>query len=396
MNAKRALEYAVGSALLLGPFAYALTLPRPGLSVPVNVIAADGAEAGCTIAADPGPTSAPEPEPEIIVIDMCEPEPDAAVPLSELPPHTGEFLFVHGPNLVLSAEAEPDWGIGALFEPPGRADFRAGKRAWERTLPELYPAMATRSYDLYGSEGKLCSATVGELRVVAQYEGPTLQEVVGWDVYEELDDWDELPASTREIRRALWDTQPLWLVGELVTEGDCEGALWARDSELPAPAVLRRSEQRNWFGDRLIAEFEGSEARAELEAEHRGYLAELGEDELDWYPSWESIVEDAPAEVHSWLDARGEPRVLELEFGYSESCGGPDARYTKVHAVDEKGRVRPAERRYGADAIFDADLDGEFEYLYRDYDQRWSAEVASASEHLQGELEIAMDSYCPC
>jgi hypothetical protein len=333
---------------------------------------------------------------------MCELAADepAAVPLSELPAHTGEFLFVDGPNLVLSPEAQPGWAIGALFEAPGTADFRAGKRAWMKALPWVYPAMATRSYDLYGPGGKVCTARVGELRVIAQYEGWTVENIEGYDFQAEFgDEWEEPLPTTPKLRRALWQTQARWLVGELIPEGDCEGALWARDSELPAPTILRQSEADSDLGEGLIAAFEGSDAYAELEAAHRADWDDLQEQDQEWYPSWESIVEDAPAEVHSWLDGAGEPRVLELEFGYSEGCGGPDARYTSVHEVDGEGRVVDAEVSYGAEAIFDADLDGKFEYLHRDFDYSsagWRRHLDSASEHFDVEIALDSDFYCPC
>lgn len=211
---RQTLMLAIG--LLLGLLVYALELEAPPVYEPVYVEA-------CTQAPHPEPPPSSEPD----------------LPASAL----AQLLLVTDGGVVLSAEAAPSWGAGPLYERPGRSTYRVAKRAAIEELPAELATWRGHAFDLFGVDGKVCSARLGELHVVSQYEGGGLEGVLGegWDedALDDRFDGEKVPAEA--WREQLWDAGPHWLVAEFVAEGDCEGALWARDAALPAPTVLKAS-----------------------------------------------------------------------------------------------------------------------------------------------------------
>ncbi|PRQ08916.1 hypothetical protein [Enhygromyxa salina] len=382
---REGLELAVGVGLLLGPLMFALTLPRPG-------------EVAATCDAEP----AAEPTPEVIVVEVCEREPapeptPAPEPAPEPEPVLDgalPFVFVNANGLVFSTEAAPEWGTGRFHEPPGDATFRVGKRAKLSQLPATLLAQRGRSFDLYGPNGKVCSARVGELRVISQYDGWSLDEVMGEDIWERYEDPEDIPK--RMWRDALWAREGHWLVAEIESDHSCEGALWARDAALPAPMILRPTQRETSEGTARIATFERSDELAQTRAEYTAWYDALPPEAREYEQTWQTMANQAPASVTSWVDGANHVRLVELDFGSdTESCGdGFAARITSLDLVDGDSFIDTG-RYTDVTAIFDADLDGKLEYLYV---EAWDSGMmlTSESEALDLSLMIDRDFVCPC
>lgn len=380
--------------MLLGPLVYALSLPGPRLTVPVVALA--------------GPDAiTPDLELEVDVahevVEQVEVEPVEVEPTVEVEPAVEaepepdssriEFAFVDHTGVVLDrldqddGETADTWTRGRLFEPRGRAPFRVAKRVHPRDAPERYWSQRGRTFDLYGTEGKICSARIDELLVVAQWEGSSM-----YDLGVEDDEPD--PEAHRET---LWAEAEHWVVGKLVKGGDCprklDEVVWARDAELPAPRILVPEVVDNPVADARARAFQASPALADLERDYRRYYAELDAESREWEDSWETIVEQYPLTVTTWAEA-GEPRLLEVEFGADyETCGdGFDSRIATLERVTADGTV---EHELPVDpvTVVDIDLDGQWEAVYSDWGSRT---LYGADLDVVAEFEIGEDWTCPC
>ena len=382
MQTRRVLELTVGLGLLLGPLVYALSL--------------DGAEPSICPAeepAEPEPVAAAEP-----LDDRCETEPSEApepvvepAPAPAAPAGAAEFLFVTDAGIILSDAAERGWATGRSFEPAGEVSYRAAKRVDTAALPTELWQLAGREYDLYGPEGKLCTARLGELRVVAQYDGWGVAGLLGDEWYDQ--DPDE--AKPAAIRKALWEREDLWLVAAIAADGPCEGALWARDAALPPPTILRQRPQSSAVTRARLAAFAESEELAETKRVYQEAYAQLAAEDpesLEYYDDWATIEREHGAEVWAWVDPQGQARVVGLEFGQpQEACG--DFMSSWITALDyvRGDGFEPVEQPHRPRAIFDADGDGQLELLYRDEDGR-----RLVSPSLAAEISVDYDWYCPC
>lgn len=378
-----AVELMVGLGLLLGPLAYALTLepaPAPECAAAVDQVDEPAVVIEAECVAEPTPAAivveiVPEVGPEPVVIKAA-PEPMARA----------EILLVTDAGVVLSNEAKHAWGEGRLFEPKGEVSYRTAKRANPDAIPSDLWSLRARTFDLYGPDGRVCTARLGELRVVAQYDGWSLGGVLG-------EDWfDRGPegASNKQIREGLWQREDLWLVADIESPDSCEGALWARDAELPPPSILRRSEIPNRASEARLAMFLASEEYATMEADYRTQLAAYDDEGREYYPTWETIVAEHGAKTWSWIDAHARPQLVGLEFGrQGEGCGDPQSWATALDYV--RGEEFVPILFHSPDAVFDADLDGQYELLHVGDGQRW---ISSATLDVHAYVEE--DSYCPC
>jgi len=399
MRTRRAIELTLGIGLLLGPLVYALTLtlvPAGEADAPPCVAVGEAGEARelvirCEQPEPSEPAAAPEPAP------APEPEELAPEPAPEpAPVELASFVLVADVGLVLSTDAQRSWGTGRLFEPEGTATFRAAKRGEPSTIPAEHLAQLGRTFDLFGADGKVCTVGLGELRVVAQYDGDTLGGVLG-------DDWearDSASASPAQIRAGLWQRDDLWLVATFESNaGDanegCEGALWARDAVLPPPVILRRSAEPTAASATRLANFAQSEQRAKLERDYRETHARLLAEDPEhakYNDDWDTMAAEHPATAWSWLDGDGQPALVGLSFGRSsDACGDPyEAEYTALEHVEGEAFVASGERPEPV-TIIDADLDGQFEFFYTEYHHR---RIESAT--LGRSLTVEQDFYCPC
>lgn len=299
------------------------------------------------------------------------------------------FVLAEGRQLVLSSEAQADWGVGELFEPELGPGFQqAAKHVDLDRLPPELRAQVGRTFDLYDGKGRQCSATLTGLTLVAHYGYGV--GGLGLEEYDEQGSTIEYPPEQQ--RAALWATQPAWLIGEL--EGGCE-ALWARDAELPAPTILRWSDAPNPALQAYAQAFARSSVIPDMRA---AYVAEVAGDPDG--ENWATRMAGQEIEVAGWLDAQGEVRFVELEYGFrDDSCGyGHDTEFRDFGELAGGGFLQ-LDREPDALAIFDADLDGRYELLFAgdgEFSQEWSAELVSESPSLQQSLAIDADGVCPC
>lgn len=399
----RTLELSLGLLLLLGPLGYALTLESEVVEVEVErIVEVERVEVVQVAAPAPAPVPVPVVEVEPSVPAPAPVEAPAPAPVEPTPDLEGRLQLapVTAAGLVLSLEAERAWGTGRLREHAGPGEYRAAKRADVAELPAELLAHRGRTFDVYGSGGKLCTARLGELSVVAQHDGPSLFEVfhgsldaVDYEDGEEhpADVFEREPHTPRQIHGAVWrsDDASRWLVAELVSDTPCEGGLWARDFELPPPRLLHVGPSP--IVEQRLAAHEASTALADAKQEYATWLEEHPDDR-EGMSTWAEIEREHPATVEAWLDDAGTPRIVELSVGTSSDFGAcGDDPVTEITAVDEVvgGAFAATDRATGFIAAFDADLDGHFELLY-------DGHVHSETPELSQEWSVYEEWYCPC
>jgi hypothetical protein len=393
---RRTIELGVGLGLLLGPLGYALTLEPEVVEVVHEV----------EVVVTP-PASAEPVTVERVDAPTTEPAPVAPAPVAPAPAPSLEgrlpFVFVNEAGLVLHTAADPAWGTGRLLAHAGPGEYRAAKRVDVAKLPDALWAQRGRTFDVYGASGKLCTARLGELSVLAQHNGPSLFEVFNGSM--DTIEWgseDEDPTAAferqthtrKQIRAKVWSSTTLgddsvWLVAELVSDRSCEGGLWARDAELPPPAVLHRAEGPLPITLQRIAAHAASDTLAAAKLAYEEWRNGFPADERPTL-LWSTIEEEHPASATAWIDEGGTPRLVELDFGYTEDgCGDfPETRISSVDRVVD-GEFEPTTHAIAPVAVFDVDLDGRYELLY-------DTSLASDTPALAEAWILFEEFYCPC
>ena len=393
MRGVRELEFVVGAGFLLGPMIFALSLPRTLVIEDCATPVAASVEApACS---EPSVTEPSVTEPSVTEPSVTEPE----LGSSTRPHFTARpFMFVAEGKLILDADAPAEWGRGELFEPSGAVSFRAARRVELDRLPSEFAARLGQPIDLYGPSGKLCTAKVEGFGLVAQYEGWSFEGLFDSTTeFEHDDEGQAIGVSPAEIRKQLWATQPKWLVAEF---GDCTSAseaLWARDTALPAPMILTKSTQANATTRARTRALRRSGVLSQIETDYATYYAGLDDESREWAPDWATISAEHPLRAEAWLDAQGQTHVVELNFGTMEDgCGDFfDPRIRRLEVRGEQG-FEALELANDPIAVFDADLDGQLEFLYDTSDQGWSRRLESHSGALAGSVEIDFEWTCPC
>src|SRR5690606_9551303 len=131
-------------------------------------------------------------------------------------------------------------------------------------VPDALRALRGRALQLHGATGPTCTATIGalhEVRRVVPHFGM-------------LEYWDG--TLTGEAQPPEVNAQELWsmgegsslLVGTLQTRGDCEGSLWARASDAPAPAILTEVASEPARDEEALRLLRASDAYRTLQREH--------------------------------------------------------------------------------------------------------------------------------
>jgi hypothetical protein len=284
-------------------------------------------------------------------------------------------------HVVLTATAERSWGRGSArpLVPRPDAEVAVGMPVDVGRLPESLALQLQREVDVYDVDATRCTSRLGDPLLVAQF-GEGLDEL-GLPRRDEHTD-ALINYSPLRIAGAVWETQPIWLVAPL--EHDCVG-VWARDAELPAPNVLRRSQQPNPIADAYVAAFHASSIVPDLRA---GYERDSAGDPNA--TPWPRLMAERAAEVSSWLDVDAQVRFLALEYGYlgSHSCEGPDYTlgYAEIVRVATATDFVPLEHTPTDPlAILDVDLDGAFEMVFadtHDWSDIWSLELRSDDPEL--------------
>jgi hypothetical protein len=394
---RQTLEISVGLLLLLGPLGYALTLEPRVIEVErIAVVEVPATIAEAAPVEPVEPVEAPASEPTPVPVEPV-PAPDLEDRLS--------FAVVNEAGLVLTTTADLGWGTGRLREHGGPGQFRAAKQANVAELPEALLAHRGRTFDVYGASGKLCTARLGELSVLAQHDGPSLFEVfhgsmdaIEWGSDEGEEDpvqaFERQTHAPRQIRAAVWaamEADTAWLVAELVSDTSCEGALWARDAALPLPTVLHRTEGPSPIIEQRLAAHAASTTLAETKAAYAEWRNAVPEDSRQYEPEWADIERDHPASAKAWLDETGTPRLVELDFGGYDQGGCGDYPVTEISSVDLviDGVFEPTPHVIEPTAVFDMNLDGRYELLYED-------SLTSETPELSQIWTVMEEFYCPC
>jgi hypothetical protein len=134
-----------------------------------------------------------------------------------------------GQWLVLERKPPVDWAVGEPEVVDYEHPVSVVKRVDERALPHALQAWRGRAVHLLSWRGPRCIAEVGQLRLIGRTV--PLEEPRG--------NGEEQSAEQKlAVARELWDlTSPVLAARLTSLSGDCKGATWARDAELPTPLV---------------------------------------------------------------------------------------------------------------------------------------------------------------
>jgi len=121
------------------------------------------------------------------------------------------------PYVVITADANPDWGDGTLTGPIDDFHKLAMMKAPKAPNAAVWTARAMKVFD---AEGKACDATVGGLSLVSGGT-PHFGEVQVWNGDPDISD-DGKVWTPAERAEAVWDMATPYLIGELAVTGDCK------------------------------------------------------------------------------------------------------------------------------------------------------------------------------
>lgn len=388
------LEFLVGAGFLLGPMAYALTLPTEGTGQcesNVVVVELEGECSGPVVESEPAPVI--EPAPDLAPAPELAP---ASTPEPSTGPHAFAFLAGDGNYVVLATDVDASWGTGRSFEPDGDAEKRVGKRADLDRVDAEHRAQIGRTFDVYGRFGDHCTAKIERLMVVAQYGWGT--EGLELEQYDPETD-EAIEHSPEAIQEAVWTTQERWLVG--VLDDDRCGGVWARDAALPAPTILTHTRKPSPTIAARIAHFEREELPP-LREDYEAFRAEHDDPDYE-LEAWDVRMAKQDPDVGTWIDTAGVARFVTLDYGFGDSVcwDGPSTEIQSFDVVED-GTFKGVDSRIDVAAVFDVDLDGDFERLYIDPAEDapkevWSVQLVSDTDGLSSKLTVYQEhSGCQC
>lgn len=238
------------------------------------------------------------------------------------------FMFVvdvDGPTLVLQVDADPSWAA------PG-SHRQMGNSSWDARFvadldgahgSALGNALQGQWVDLYDTGGKTCRARVARPRMYSRLSGEP--ELALDD--DAIDTHSEALADGR-IPAAL--AAPLFAEGEvfvgapLLPEGDCAGAIWARDARLEAPILYTRA-PAHWRDASKTRQLLNTHPATR--AIRRQYEDDIRDTEGE-ATSWRDVLRSST--VAKWTDGITEIRTVALEGG-AEGCGEADPSLWAVY-----------------------------------------------------------------
>jgi hypothetical protein len=398
-------DLVVLSAILTAPLAATLiaqTVCERGDS--------SSAELAVEVAPHPAPVVIPEPpapppaaEPAPIPAPAPAPEP---APAGEPTRDPSQFMLMHDDALVLHTHAELAWSSGKIGTRAGPGEFIAWRPAVADELPAPARALADATVTVYDVDGSACVATVGALRVQIERTGDV------FEVPEDAHDADLRspyePPTDRAVLRAMGrdaftgaGEDALLLARQRNHAGrPCTG-LWARRSDLPAPAV---------FGRHDLAEDEEAELEADALALVRtlpefarvrdAYAERVAEVDPEYgaeVPSWDTFV-DGNFRVVRWDEVGGPRRLVSVELRETpESCG--DWFDEGLALIFEQQGDRLVVRQtgwYDLAALTDLERDGTFEGLVTgDFGVRRLEATGPNAAAVRDEFSIPFWG-CPC
>lgn len=266
-----------------------------------------------------------------------------------------EFLFVKQLGkrsfVVLDAN-DRALGTGGLE----LVDFHSSVRGLdEKKLDPDIQALSARRFALYGSSGKTCDAKPGSPYVLAHIT-PHFGQLQQWQA-----DYGAPKATLTGLAEQIWDlsaqTSGRVLASEIWAK-DCDGAVWARASDLPAPQVYSAITLDAASTERVLKEFRRLPGYRTIRAEYKRDYAGAG----DW---------DADERTTRRVAAFEEPGGAERYIAVSASapgCGDFGAEYWAIWRQSEDklelvtDPVAPG-RLFTPSVAFDANADGYPEFV---------------------------------
>lgn len=373
-------DLAVLSAILTAPLAATLIAPSFFASpeVPAEVVLLAPIEP----APAPLPVAAPTPEPVPAPAPVVAPAPAPVVAPEPEPSPAGEptrdpsqFMLMHDDALVLHTAADRAWSSGKIGTRAGPGEFTAWRGADLDKLPEPARALAGATVTIYDVDGSACVAEVGALRVQIERTGDVFPvpaedpsgDDFGFSGYEPPTDRSVLRTMGRD---AFAETAPdaLLLARQRNQAGRPCSGLWARRSDLPAPAVFGRRdlaecEERIATADAL-AVVETLPKYAEVRDAYARRLRDYGTEYAAEAPSWQQFV-DTNFRVACWDEVGGPRKLVSVELRETpEGCGDwfDDGLALILEQQGEQLVVRQ-DGFYDLTALADLDRDGTFEGL---------------------------------
>jgi hypothetical protein len=226
----------------------------------------------------------------------------------ELPaPHGGEArLVLHRDKtyVILQSDASVTWGRGPIRPLASARDdlMRSAHRALKQEhLSDELAAWRGRRVHLYGQDELACTGIAGQPELVATIadDGITGDDMASFE-------------------GAYAIAAPIE-----VTEGDCTQAIWARDSELPAPALARLSPLKGARRRAALKTFRALPAHRKLQTEYSG-------DGL-----WDRPWGDDPSAIR----LQGRDSTLVVVTAQVGGCGDFEAQLTAVFEEQEDGSL---------------------------------------------------------
>lgn len=317
---------------------------RGGPGVCLLVVACTGAPEPAKQAAmveakaEPVKVEAKAPEP----VKQAEPVPvvpPVAEPVKAGAPAGEQFMFVFRGDVAVAPTAEEAWGTGKVRFKKTKEGLEGRRDVDTARLPEALRGLDGAAVTLYGAGGKVCEGTLRGLSLYGLSERGD---------EEEREHPDELPS------------MPALMAGLADAKGSCDGALWARRSELPAPAVYVKEKADAAQVARARAATEKLTAYAALATSYGEYAREM----KDRVTFAKFAAKQFRAAVWRAADGRmlvatevGDPENVRCEANFSESLAGLFVvEGDTLRVLTETGPWQP-------EALFDADGDGAIEVL---------------------------------
>lgn len=353
--------------------------------------------------AEPAPI-APEPaSPTSPASPVADPEPaEPAEPAAEPTRDPSQFMLMHGDELVLHTGPDLAWSSGKIFHRAAPGEFVAWRRAAPEQLPGHLRVLAGATVTVYDADGSACVATVGAARVQFERTGDVFDvgdDVVDSDPYQPPADKAVLRAMSRDLFAG--DSQEALLLARQRSQAGrpCTG-LWARRSDLPAPAVFGRRELPGAEHQRLLADaLTLIRARPEFTAARDTYLERLTE----WDPDragefdWDAVVA-ANFRVQRWDEIGGPRRLVSVELRETpEGCGDfflDGFALLLEHQGDQLVVRQPG--WFDLAAVTDLERDGTFEGLVTgDFGRHGLEATGPNAAAVRDEFSISFWG-CPC
>jgi len=229
-------------------------------------------------------------------------------------------------GVVLSHEAPSAWARGSWIDRYADDDSEmifARKPADLSALPTELAGVAGTLLDLYGPQGKVCTARIDALHVVAMRDAWAVPVTPEFD---EDGDGKLDPPERDRLRLRVFAEEARWLVGEVSpVAGECRAAVFGRSASLPAPSLwtqVQGEDARSLVLAEKLAAFEAG-ASLELRRPYEEYAAEVEQDSgiVETQPTWAEFYRDNLT-VSVYRDGAGVPAAAHLIAGdLSASCG---------------------------------------------------------------------------